>query len=287
MRKETKPRVGPLLVTAALLFSLTPAQINAQWLEAKGAHYVVIYQPGSEKDVAFTRRWLDHAEMLMKSKYGVSPIHYHLSIYLYPAPADDIDVDQSGQIKCCTRTAAGLSTGTIKLLALSAPVWKTANLRSSLGLAKSGEDYHAKVLMSEYIPIGHYAVQDARGPGGWQYYDAPEWFVQGLQEYDGIFHTTDTNRTLTAGRLFAWAKRNTAKFSCCSPKLQIVDAYNGGATFLAFLADEFGEGIHARLLRSSAKTFDAALDNETKRYSRDELFARFRKWLDGNQVNQP
>jgi hypothetical protein len=49
--------------------------------------------------------------------------------------------------------------------------------------------------MSEYITVGHYVVQDARTKaGGWRYYSAPEWFVLGLQEYDGIFHTTDTNR---------------------------------------------------------------------------------------------
>jgi hypothetical protein len=49
--------------------------------------------------------------------------------------------------------------------------------------------------------------------------------------------------------------------------LQIAGPYNGGATFMAFLADEFGEDIHARLLHSSAKTFDEALANETKPYS--------------------
>ena len=77
----------------------------------------------------------------------------------------------------------GRRVGTLRLLSRSAPVWKSGNFKSSLGLPKAGDDYHAKVLMSEYIPIGHYAVQDARPNGGWKYYDAPNWFVQGLQEY--------------------------------------------------------------------------------------------------------
>jgi hypothetical protein len=39
----------------------------------------------------------------------------------------------------------------------------------------------AKVLMSEYITVGHYVVQDTRTKaGGWRYYSAPEWFVQDL-----------------------------------------------------------------------------------------------------------
>jgi hypothetical protein len=74
-----------------------------------------------------------------------------------------------------------MRTGTIRLLTRSASIWKSNNLTSSLELAKAGDDYHAKVLVSEYVPIGHYAVQDSRASGGWQYYSAPEWFVQGLR----------------------------------------------------------------------------------------------------------
>jgi len=43
----------------------------------------------------------------------------------------------------------------------------------------------------------------------------------------------------------------------------MTDDYNGGATFMAFLAAVFGEGIHARLLRSPAA-----------------LFARLQQWLE-------
>jgi hypothetical protein len=163
---------------------------------------------------------------------------------------------------------------------MSAPVWKGSSLKSSLGLEKSGEDYHYKVLMAEYIPIAHFAAQDTRKGGGWSYYNAPEWFVQGLQEYDAIFHTSEQNRAETSKRLTQWAQRNAQKFSCCSPGLQISDPYNGGATFMRFLAEEFGEAIHARLLRSQAKTFDEALTDETKPFSLPQLFAKFQKWLE-------
>jgi hypothetical protein len=64
-----------------------------------------------------------------------------------------------------------------------------------------------------------------------------------------------------------------------SPSAQS-QSHNGGATFMRFLAEEFGEGIHARLLRSPAKTFDEALANETKPYSLKQLFAKFQKWLE-------
>jgi hypothetical protein len=172
-----------------------------------------------------------------------------------------------------------LKTGTIFLLGPSATIWMERPLLSSLGLPKAGEDYHAKVLMSEYIPIGHQAVQDSRPAGGWSYYSAPQWFVQGLQEYDAISHTTDTNRTTTAARLMTWARQNEGRFACCAKGLELGDPYNGGAAFMAFLAAEFGAGIHERLLRSGARTFDEALANETKPRSQAELLSSFRTWV--------
>jgi hypothetical protein len=84
--------------------------------------------------------------------------------------------------------------------------------------------------------------------------------------------------------LFAWAKNNPKKFSCCSPGLEISEPYNGGAAFMAFLADKFGEEIHARLLRNPASTFAEALASETKPYSTLELFELFQNWLDANKV---
>jgi hypothetical protein len=276
-------RVVESLALVASVAVAAPASAAAQWLESKSPHYTVFYEAGSDNDVTFTRTWLDRVEEVMKSKYGVTPEHYHMAIYLLPEPSGDITVSQSGQNQCCRRVSASMRTGTIRLLAPFAPIWRDATLVSSLGLPKSGEDYHAKVLMAEYIPIAHYEVQDARPAGGWEYYSAPDWFVQGLQEYDAIFHTTEANRTTTSKRLLEWARRNAAKFSCCSPGLGIADPYNGGATFMAFLAAEFGEEVHARILRNPAATFDAAFAAETRPYSTAELFERFKRWMETAQ----
>lgn len=242
-------------------------------------HYTVFTRDGAEADLGLARRWLDAAEQLMATKYHVVPDRYRISVNLLYRSENDIGATQSGQNRCCSTDDQGRKTGTIFLLGPSAPIWKERQLVSSLGLPKDGEDYHAKVLMSEYIPIGHYAVQDSRPAGGWQYYSAPQWFVQGLQEYDGIYHTTETNRTRTAAALMKWARQNERRFACCRNGIELTDAYNGGAAFMAFLAAEFGEGIHERLLRSGASTFDEALASETKPYAQSELLSRFRRWV--------
>ena len=175
------------VLAAFVALSLTVASQGQN--ELTTAHYTVVTRDGAEADLDFARRWLDAAEKLMSTKYHVVPDRYRISVNLLYRPENDIDATQSGQNRCCSTDDQGRKTGTIFLLGPSAPIWKERQLVSSLGLPKDGEDYHAKVLMSEYIPIGHYAVQDSRPAGGWQYYSAPQWFVQGLQEYDGIYHT--------------------------------------------------------------------------------------------------
>lgn len=263
----------------AAVVVLPAAVSRSPWIEARARNYSVFYQAGFEKDAAFAQAWADSTEHLMKTKYGVRPDHYRMSIYLLPEPTTTIGVG-TARNRCCTAAGNGDSTGTIEMLAPSAPAMRTASAISSLGMPKNSPSYHAKILMSEYIPIGHYEVQRGRANGGWKYYGAPNWFVQGLQEYDAIFHTTDTNRVVTSQRLSDWAIANRRVFGCCAPDLVIADDYNGGAAFMAFLAAQFGEGIHAALLRSSAPTFAAALTEVTKPSSRPELFALFQQWLD-------
>jgi hypothetical protein len=277
-------RFAALAFACAVSLSLGVSAQNAavtstRWIEAKSAHFSIFYQAGYEKDAAFTQAVLNRADRVMDDKYGVTIDRYYMSVYLYPEPTENEGVSLARN-QCCTRGNDGISLGTIYTLAPSAPAWKASDFKSSLGFPKNDENYHAKIMMSEYITVGHYAVQDSRSSGGWRYYSAPHWFVQGLQEYDAIFHSTDFNRTAMGATLLDWARNNRAAFSCCAPSVTIADDYNGGATFIAFLAAQFGEDIHARLLRSSAKTFEEALADETKPNTTAELFGLFQKWLD-------
>jgi hypothetical protein len=278
-----KPTRLPVIVAVALLLTGT---VSAQWMEVKTDHYSILYQPGYEGDVDFARTWLNRAEELMKTKYGVVPDRYLITFYLHRAPTDKADTSRALN-RCCTLDERGINTGSIDYLSPSAAAWRGTILLSSLGLPKNDPSYHAKVIMSEYIPIGHYAAQASRPSGGWRYYSAPEWFTQGLQEYDAIFHTTESNRTTAAAKLFEWARKNSTKFACCASGISIGDVYKGGAAFAAFLASEFGEDVHARLLRNSADTFQAALADVTKPYTVPELFERFRAWLDRTAVTTP
>ena len=272
--------------TICLAFALAGAvtsRVDAQWLEEKAPHYSVFYQPESQSDLAFIQKWLDNAEALMKSKYGVIPDKYFLTFYLYPTSNDAVDL-QTALDRCCGTAVQGITPESIRHLAPSASYWRGPDAKTSLGLPMD-ENYHAILTMTEYMPTGYLAVQDAPGTG-WRYYSAPEWFIQGLPAYDGIFHTTDVNRDVTRTKLLEWAKSNADKFTCCSPDLAIADAANGGAAFMTFLASQFGEGIHARLLRSKAPTFSRALALETK-LTIPKLYESFRAWVANPTSDQP
>lgn len=275
-----------LPIAAALAFPIalagqttsSGAPAESGWIESRHEHYSVFYARGYEADAQRAAAWADSVERTMRVKYGVTPRHYRISIYLHATPTREADVDNA-LVRCCSPAGGADSVGRIDMLTPSAPQLRSASAVSSLGLAKASADYAAKVLSSEYIPIGHYEVQNARAAGGWKYYDAPNWFVQGLQEYDAIFHSTVGNRTGTAKRLSAWAAAHQRAFTCCSPDLAISDDYNGGAAFMMFLAHEFGEAVHAKILRSSAPTFADALTDATRPYSRAELFSKLQQWL--------
>lgn len=254
------------------------AHAQGPWHEARHAHYSIFYHKGFEQDAHAVQGWADRTERLMKSKYDVRPTRFHMNVYLFAEPNSTVDVSHAHNV-CCTTSDDGVNVGRIEMLAPSAPAMQAYGQLSSLGMPKNDTSYEAKIFVSEYIPIGHLEVQKARPAGGWQYYDAPNWFVQGLQEFDAIFHSTQRNRTENAQRLMAWAQSHPNAFRCCNPDLTIADAYNGGAAFMAFLAQEFGEDVHRRLLASGAPSFSTALTDVTRPYTRRELFARFQVWV--------
>ena len=269
--------VGISIVVAA--FVLPSGILYAQREPADEGYYAITSPRDYDADAAFVRHWLDETLRVMQAKYGVRPVDYFITVRLLAEPSADIDVVRSGSFRCCATSGSGKRTGIISLLTRSAPVWNADEVKSSLGLSKKGDDYHAKVIVAEYIPVGHLATQATRPSGGWAYYSAPAWFVQGLQEYDAIFHSTNTNAAETVRLLDRWARRNRSVFSCCEAGLTISNATNGGATFLRFLADLFGEDIHARILRNPAATFGEAFAAETRPHSTAELFRRFETWL--------
>jgi hypothetical protein len=65
----------------ALALLVPTGTVAAQWMAVKNDHYSILYQPGYESDFQFARTWLNRAEELMKTKYGVIPDRYFIAFY--------------------------------------------------------------------------------------------------------------------------------------------------------------------------------------------------------------
>jgi hypothetical protein len=268
--------------SSALAFIVTIACASSafaqqQWLEAKGVQYSVFYDARYVRDVEKVRAWLDAAERLMASKYQLPRHNWTVSVYLYPEPTDGADTGTA------TITSSG-TTATIKYLTPSSPLWASAG-KSELGETKNTDDYHAQVITHEYITVAHQAINRS---AGWTYYGAPAWVYQGLEQYDGIFHSTETNRQVMPALLARWGNANRHLFACCTTlngmeSLAISDrgVYAGGALLWRFLAERFGEDIHRKILISPATSFEAALIAETQAVSLAALFEQVRSWSNG------
>ena len=255
------------------------------WLEAGSAQYTIYYVSDYEQDVEFVRTWLDRAERLMLDKYGIRRHGYDIVVYLCPAPTPDADVGHA-TLNCCSQNA-----GKIHYLTPSAPAWEEARengITTCLG-QPFDNDYHAKTLVHEYITVAHTRISEDKTLG-FKYYSAPSWFVQGLQEYEGIFNSTEANRTATYERLLEHADRNLrGRFYCCRTLLPrnvqtfgSTDKYNGGAVLMKFMADQFGPDIHVGLLKNEQPLFEEALANELASRGRtvSEAFDDFQRWFE-------
>ena len=156
------------------------------WLEEDNGQYTIFYVKEYEQDVEFVRTWMDHAEGLMLEKYGLSEHGYDISVYLPPAPTR-----HAGRGRATIITNPSTNIGEIHYMTPSAPAYGNGTLGS---LQLPAEDYHAKTLVHEYVTVGQERLT-LNKTGGFYYYSAPPWFVEGLEEYDGQFHSTESNRT--------------------------------------------------------------------------------------------
>ena len=251
------------VVFLCVLFSIANA-LAQTWLQKESTQYTIYYVSEYAEDVEFVRAWLDHTERLMLEKYGLQRHGYHISVYLHPAPARRAGVGLAALL-CCSQ-----NTGEIHYLTPSAPAWEEAQRngsRTSLGMPFD-DDYHAAVLVHEYITVGYTRIS-ADKPRGFRYYSAPAWFYQGLEQYDGTFHSTEANRTAGYERLLDHADRNLrGKIYCCRTldlerqTFGSSDVYNGGNLLMKFMADQYGEEFHVDLLKSEQPTFTQALEEE-------------------------
>ena len=268
----------------------TPAvaqTMPADALVIKKAEYEVYYMPQYREDGERAVLLLDQAVAVAKAKYGTTYRGIPCTVNLYPMPNGYASTGnaliQSGISG--NPSNASVTRCTVHLLTRSAPDWKTAS-GSAWGDRKDGTYWDA-MLVNEYITIFQELTAHIK-PGGFRYYQAPNWFVQGLEAFDGYYHATEATLErarglLRDGRL--GVKNLKTYITCCKRSdavgvgaIGVKEDYVDGFALTAFLAMRFGEEVHANLLRSTRLTFEEALVQETGA-SFDELFEAYVVWV--------
>ncbi len=135
------------------------------------------------------------------------------------------------------------------------------------------EEYDRRVLGHEYAGLAIRGLQRT-----WRLSTAPDWFLQGYQEYLAAALSSTHTRTVTLSRYraLAVAERDRLAFFAFS------NPYVDGAAFQLFLRDTFGDDIGVRILLSPEPTFTRALSRELGIRPAD-LVSRLQTWADAQR----
>ena len=252
------------------------------WQEAPYAGYSICYTKEYASDVAFVKYWVDHAQGWLFDKYKVAGLSngrtkLALHIMLLPEPNADANVGHTCFRCCYNASGESCDTGNIANIPYLTPShhdWRTYSTLGVLGIPHG--DFHAKNLVHEFT---HAVQHSVWGLGK----DVPLWIREGLAEYEGMFHTTDYNRTVGFRSLVRYVHDQIADkmFLVDSQSISTSDEYFGGSLIMKYLADRFGKDIHRRLVGHAYSTFNEAMDAEYKAADTTaaEVFKDLQAWI--------
>lgn len=254
-------------------FGLTPTVISTV-----SQDFTVCYNPNFADDLVLFREWVAKGMELGLRKYGFAgPVTRNgqpadVLIFLPPVPTARTG---RGYIGFTTGSRSDLGNGAwrAELHYLTPSAWGDPPY-GGLGYP-SAEEYHAHYIVHETMHVVQFGLEDTGN------HDAQKWIWEALAEYDGYFHTTEWNRTEAVYRLFDRSEERDlpATIHCCrtlrgtSPAMATTDAYYGGAIVMTFLAEHFGEAIHAALFTAPMADVMSARGTTV-----DDAFTQFQGW---------
>ena len=232
--------------------------------QLEGDGYTVCHVDGYADDAQFVRGILDAAATRLRQRYG--PTSTPVDIYLFPEPntVHGVTIQPGSAL-----AYGGPRHLAIYLMARSAPAMQGACC-NGIGLAFADPAYQRTLHVHEFSTafIHHY-------PG---YSKWAGWFVQGLEQYDGL-EAAGTLWQRAAERV--WRDDSVScRRSGGGEQLVVSEPYWTGAVFLQYLADRFGERSHVRILESSRSTLTEAIaDEQPSGETPCELIDRWRAWM--------
>ncbi|HYF00417.1 MAG TPA: hypothetical protein VEJ18_15975, partial [Planctomycetota bacterium] len=153
---------------------------------------------------------------------------------------------------------------------LLAPSRHPPGLLDNVGKPMDG-DYFFRLVVHEYSTV---FLEQIRRRAGWRH--APDWFVQGYEEWLGLTRSTDRNRTERLDRYRKILKEDPARIDF-SFGIDVREPYVDGVVLLDFLHAEFGRKRVQAILASPEPSFGRAMRKELG-VGLSEMERRFVAW---------
>jgi hypothetical protein len=122
------------------------------------------------------------------------------------------------------------------------------------------DDYTAKLIADELSTVLFERITRDKQKG-WYFQDAPPWFVQGIEGYAGLTHSTVHNRKVTLSKYIVMVKTDPGEVYF-DTKIHARNPYVGGLVFVTFLYRVYGKARVNELLASPLPSFEEAFAAE-------------------------
>ncbi len=256
---------------------------SVDWLEEATLHYSICYTAEYANDVSLVKEWMDLGVRLMQEKYELTQIRryygsrVHVNVLLVPDPRGGVSTGHTWYAGHFDWHGTGhnLVAAYIPYLTPSHPDWSENSTWGGLRLPPAG--YHAKTLVHEFT----HAIQS----GLWSETSSEaQWVSEGLAEYEGMFNTTNYNRTEGFNSLVRRVFEQ-GDITCCETlsgeaSISTSDVYFSGALIMKYLADTYGEDIHVRLVKLYRTFIDGLVHELTESGTTlSDMYQDLRTWL--------
>lgn len=193
---------------------------------------------------------------------------YNLEIVVHATPTNEAN---EGTASLFTANENGKLSARLQVLA---PSRHPPTARTNVGEPKDAP-YFQRLLIHEISTLV-FERTTGRKLAGWRFHSAPNWFVQGLEQYVA-FRQTSAKQSL---QLYIDRVRQDPAIVQTDFGLQVTEPYIGGTVLLAFMDERYGWPNIQKLLESSEPTFGAAIRKQLK--ATPETFTTdFQKWIGG------
>ncbi|QQE74168.1 Ig-like domain-containing protein [Brevibacillus composti] len=234
-------------------------------------YFTVTYPKGYKDEANNMYKYMEESVKAAKEEFGnLVDVERWLkqpkpvTIVIHDKPDDKADVG--------LWSLYGLNDGSFEIHLLGK---KAHYVRCCTNVGKEYDDLYFKVTtIHEYLSIPLRKAVGEKKKGWSNLYSAPEWFVQGMEEYYGYHYGNDpeTIRILTQR---VKDDRNRIKFS--SSGITVQGTYEDGAVLAFFLYETYGKTKVQNVLMSKEPKWEKAFLKEFGSYS--DMEKAFNNWL--------